>query len=217
MSVHNCSGLTNAERLVHLQQAIWNGSARTTIEGLSLTEDQYDEAIICLKEGYIRPHLIHLTHVRTITDTPHLKDGSSKELWCLHDTLQQHLRALKTMKSEPDPSFIISIIELKLDETTLYEWQKHSQEKVDEIPHYHDTLRGQWPSHPGIWVFNSTWQEAKCTIWNTLLSHWKGCFIHCCKHWVKSWLLCRLHLWETSSLLMPTVQDDVLQWQSLDS
>ena len=47
------------------------------------------------------------------------------------------------MKSEPDPSFIISIIELKLDETTLYEWQKHSQEKADEIPHYHDTLRGQ--------------------------------------------------------------------------
>ena len=73
-------------------------------------------------------------------DTPPLKDSSGKELRRLHDTLQQHLRALKTMKSEPDPFFVTSIIELKLDETTLFEWQKHSQEKVEEVPHYQDLL-----------------------------------------------------------------------------
>lgn len=67
-------------------------------------------------------------------------NGSGKELRRFHDTLQQHLRALKTMKSEPDPSFVTSIIELKLDQTTLFEWQKHSQEKVEEIPHYQDIL-----------------------------------------------------------------------------
>lgn len=54
--------------------------------------------------------------------------------------MQQHLRALKTMKSAPDPSFVTSIIELKLDETMLFEWQKHSQEKVDEVPHYQAIL-----------------------------------------------------------------------------
>ena len=73
-------------------------------------------------------------------DTPSLKEGSGKELRRFHDTLQQHLRALKTMKSEPDLSFVTSIIELKLDETTLFEWQKHSQEKVEEVPHYQDIL-----------------------------------------------------------------------------
>ena len=81
----------------------------------------------------------HQAHVRTIMDTPPLKDGSGKELRRFHDTQQQHLRALKTMKSEPDPSFVTSVIELKLDET-LFEWQKHSQEKVEEVPHYQDIL-----------------------------------------------------------------------------
>ena len=69
-------------------------------------------------------------------DTPALKDGSGKDF---HDTMQQHLRALKT-KSEPDPSFVTSILELKLDEMTLFEWQKHSQEKVEEVPHYQEIL-----------------------------------------------------------------------------
>ena len=66
-------------------------------------------------------------------DTPPLKDGNRRELRHLHDVLQQHLRALKSMKTEPDPSFITSLIELKLDPTTLFEWQKHSHENVDNV------------------------------------------------------------------------------------
>ena len=44
------------------------------------------------------------------------------------------------MKSEPDPFFVTSIIELKLDEFTLLEWQKHSQEEVEEVFHYQELL-----------------------------------------------------------------------------
>ena len=63
-----------------------------------------------------------------------------KELRSLHDILQQHLRALKFMKLEPDPSFITSIIELKFDATTLFEWHKYTQEKVEDVPPYQDIL-----------------------------------------------------------------------------
>ena len=140
VSVHSRVSLTNAEKLVYLQQAIKNGSAWTVIDGLSRSGDQYDEAVDCLKARYNRPRLIHRAHVSTIMDTPPLKDSSGKELRRLHDTIQQHLRALKTMKTEPDPSFITSVIELKLDATTLFEWQKHSQDKVEEVPHYQDLL-----------------------------------------------------------------------------
>lgn len=139
-SIHSRSSLSDAEKLVYLQQAIKTGSARSAIEGLSHTGDQYAEAVSCLKARYDRPRVIHRAHVRTIVDTPSLRDGSGKELRRLHDTLQQHLRALKTMKCEPDPSFITSMIELKLDDTTSFEWQKHSQEKVGEVPHYEDIL-----------------------------------------------------------------------------
>jgi hypothetical protein len=119
VSVHNHARLSNVEKLVYLQQAIKDGSARTAIEGLSRSGDHYDEAVSCLKARYNRPRLIHRAHIRTILNIPPLKEGGGRELRHLHDVLQQHIRALKTMKTEPDWSFITSIIELKLDSTTL--------------------------------------------------------------------------------------------------
>ena len=58
----------------------------------------------------------------------------------LHDTLQQHLRALKTMMCELDSLFITSVSELKLDPDTMFEWFKHSHDKTEVVPHYHDIL-----------------------------------------------------------------------------
>ena len=71
------------------------------------------------------------SHPRSHNHGISLVEGSATELRSLHDTLQQHLRAL---------TFITSIIELKLDATTLFEWQKHTQEKVDDVPPYQDLL-----------------------------------------------------------------------------
>ena len=63
-----------------------------------------------------------------------------KELRKLHDNLQQHVRALKTLGCDLRGTFITSMIELKLDVDTLFEWQKHSQRKTG-VPHYDDLLK----------------------------------------------------------------------------
>ena len=139
VSVHSRTNVSDAEKLVYLQQTTKSGSARGTIEGLSQTGDHYHEAIDCLRSRYNRPRLIHRAHVRMIMDVPPLKDGSGKELRQLHDAIQQHLRALKSMKSDPDGSFVTSIVELKLDADTMFEWQKYSQDKA-EVPHYQEIL-----------------------------------------------------------------------------
>ena len=86
MSVHDHSDLSEAEKLVYLQQAINNGSAKSVIEGLSRSGDQYQEAIECLKSRYNRPRVTHRAHVRMVIDAPPLKDGSGKELCRLHET-----------------------------------------------------------------------------------------------------------------------------------
>ena len=65
------------------------------------------------------------------------RDG--KELRRLHDTVLQHIRALKAMECEPSGPFITSVIELKLDTTTMFEWQKHSQ-AATSVPHYQELL-----------------------------------------------------------------------------
>ena len=94
----------------------------------------------CLTSRFDRPRLIHQTHVKKILESPQLHDGNSKELRRLHDTVQQHVRALKSMSEEPSLSFITSIIELKLDATTMFEWQRHTQSQ-SEIPHYLEILK----------------------------------------------------------------------------
>ena len=70
---------------------------------------------------------------RQLLTCPPTKEGTGKEIRRLHDKMQQHVRALKAMGQEP------SVTELKLDATTLFEWQKHTKESKD-VPHYRDLL-----------------------------------------------------------------------------
>lgn len=139
ISIHERSHLSDAEKLVYLRQALKDGTARSTIEGLSRSGEHYKEAIDYLKDRFDRPRLIHQTHVREIIEAPHLKDGSGKELRRFHDVMQQHIRALKAMGCEPPGPFLTSLLELKLDMDTSFEWQKHSQDCKD-IPGYQKLL-----------------------------------------------------------------------------
>ena len=43
------------------------------------------------------------------------------------------------MEYKPSGSFIASVLELKLDSNTMFEWQKYSQDSVD-VPHYQRLL-----------------------------------------------------------------------------
>ena len=139
IAIHERSSLSDTEKLVYLHHSLKDGAAKKVIEGLSRSGDQYAEATMCLKSRYDRPRLIHQTHVKKIVEIAPLKEGSGKELRYLHDTAQQHLRALKTIGQEPSGSFITSLLELKLDQNTMFEWQKCSQES-SEVPHYKDLL-----------------------------------------------------------------------------
>lgn len=138
-SVHGRSNLTGAEKLAYLRHALKTGHAKSVVEGLSRSGEHYEEAIVCLKSRYDRPRLIHQAHVQKILEIPNLKDGSGKELCRLHDTAQQHLRALNTLGHEPSSSFITSLLKLKFDTNTMFEWQRHSQASLD-VPHSRNSL-----------------------------------------------------------------------------
>ena len=139
ISIHSRTQLTDTEKLAYLRQALKNGPARNVIEGLSGTGSNYAEAIECLKKRYEMPRLLHQAHVRAIAEVPGPKEGNGKELRRLHDVCSQHLRALKAMGYDPSGPFVTSLIEMKLDRTTMFEWQRHTQE-VSKVPHYMDIL-----------------------------------------------------------------------------
>lgn len=139
VAVHNRTDISDSEKLVYLRHSVKDGSAKGVIEGLSRSGEHYAEAVECLTSRYDRPRLIHQAHVRKILEVPALKEGSGRELRHLHDTVLQHLRALKAMGYEPSGPFITSALELKLDTTTTFEWQRHSHSATD-VPHFRDLL-----------------------------------------------------------------------------
>ena len=116
------------------------GPDSAVIEGHFHSGEHYTEAIECLLVRYDRLRLIHQAHANKILEAPILKEGSGKKiLRHSHDTVQQHLRALKSMGYDSSRPFVTSAIELKLDTGTMFQWQKYSQEKA-EGPHYRDLL-----------------------------------------------------------------------------
>ena len=139
VAVHIRTNLTDSEKLAYLRHALKAGSAKSVIEGLSRSGDHYAEAVSCLQARYDRPRLIHQAHVKKILEIPNLRDGNGKELRRLHDTALQHLRALRSLGHEPSGAFITSMLELKLDVNTMFEWQRHSHSSAD-VPDYQELL-----------------------------------------------------------------------------
>ena len=76
------------------------------------------DSLVCLYYHYCSESCLACA----ILDAPFLKDGNSKELRCLHDVANQHHCALKLMKYETSASFVMSILELNLDQATI-KWQ----------------------------------------------------------------------------------------------
>ena len=77
--MHERNRLSNAEKLVYLQHAIKNGSAKAAFKGLSRSGDYYLEAN-CLKSCDDRPRLIHRSHVQKNMEASSLMDGNSMKL-----------------------------------------------------------------------------------------------------------------------------------------
>ena len=139
VAIHSKALLDNTEKLVYLRDALKDGPARHVIESLTHDAKCYKEAIVCLKKRYDQPRVIHQAHTRAILDAPSLKGGNSKELRRLHDVAKQHLRALKVMKYETFASLVTSVLEFKLDHTTMFKWQQHTQDS-NTVPDFDDLL-----------------------------------------------------------------------------
>ena len=137
VSIHLRDQLSDQEKLAYLRQSLKNGPAKCVIEGLSGSGNDYVEAMECLKEHYDQPRLLHREHVHATSKAPVIKDGSGKELQCFHDICSQHLQVLKAIKYEPSRAFVTALLEMKLDRSTMFNWQRHTQENSD-VPHYAD-------------------------------------------------------------------------------
>ena len=97
------------------------------IDGLLPSGGNHKETVECQQARYDRPILIHQTHVKMIID------ATGKELRTLYDVVQQNLCALKAMRNELSSPIVTVVLKSKLGITTMFKWQKHSQDKTDVL------------------------------------------------------------------------------------
>ena len=112
----------------------------TSLKDSWALEMKYDEALKCLQKRYDMPHLLHQAHVGAIVEVPGLKEGNSKELRLLYDVCSQHLWVLKTIRYDPSWPMVTSLIKMKLDRSTMFGWQRHTQGSSN-MPHYVEILK----------------------------------------------------------------------------
>ena len=139
ISIHSRVHLTDIEKLVYLRHSLQHGPATCVIKGLLGTRSEYSEAIECLQKCYDRPCILRHAHVQAIVEAPVVKHGSGKELRHLHDVCSQHLWASNVMKCKPSGALLTPLIEMILDESTMFEWERHSQDQPD-VSHYTEIL-----------------------------------------------------------------------------
>ena len=139
-SVHSQSSLSNAEKFVYLQNALKDSTAKSLVANLSPSGDQYSEAIKCLQDRYNRPRLVLQAHTTALIECPSLKEGSSRELRRIHDTWTSHTRALKVLGATLDHVYLTTLLQMKLDRSTTYEWEKHSKSYVMDVPPLEELL-----------------------------------------------------------------------------
>ena len=96
--------------MAYLRESLKDGSAKSVIHGLSQSGDHYNEVVATLRAHYDCPRLVHQKPVQMIVEAHGVKEGTGRELWRLHYTVQQHLRPLRSMDCESSEPFITSLL-----------------------------------------------------------------------------------------------------------
>ena len=94
-AVHNDDNLDNTQKFQYLASTL-TGEASRAIDGLPLTNANYDEALSVLKQRYGQPHKIIAGYVKALWELPKPTD-SIASVKDFYDSLETYIRGLKSL------------------------------------------------------------------------------------------------------------------------
>ena len=111
-TVHINESLSNIEKFSYLKGYL-GGAAENCIDGLTLSNDNYEIAVNLLKERYANPQLTIAAHMNKLLQVEKVSSSKNcRELRQLYDQIESHVRSLKTVgiNSEHYGPLLIPII-----------------------------------------------------------------------------------------------------------
>ncbi|KAL7298940.1 hypothetical protein TKK_0008041 [Trichogramma kaykai] len=129
--IHQSSHLSNVERLFYLKTLV-RGDARSALDSLQLTGDNYDTAWKLLESRYENRRLLVHEHLLALRSLKPLREPSAKAIQQLIDTLSRHRDQLRTLKCPVDmwDAWFISIAASCMDLVTSQAWEADLERRM---------------------------------------------------------------------------------------
>jgi hypothetical protein len=117
-AVHSDDSLGNIQKFQYLRKHV-EGEAARAIEGLSLTNANYEDAIDILTKRYGQPHKVNSAYMTALWKLEE-PSGSIASLLSFHDSVESYIRGLKTLEKNEDTfgDLLVPIIIEKLPAST---------------------------------------------------------------------------------------------------
>jgi hypothetical protein len=114
-AIHTNTDIANIDKFNYLKSLI-EGPAARTIQGLTLTNSNYETAIKLLEERFGKRQQIVSAHMDELLKIPSCSSDKSQSLRLVYDKISVHTRGLATLGISPDQygSLLIPVIMSKL-------------------------------------------------------------------------------------------------------
>lgn len=132
--IHTSDKISDIEKFHYLRGALKDEAAKV-IQHLEVSAVNYQSAWSLLEKRYKNKSLMIHNHIKGIVGYPKIIKESAFAIRQLSDTIQGHLRALRSLKEPVDhwDSLLIFLISEKFDASTEKEWESELL-KITELP-----------------------------------------------------------------------------------
>lgn len=143
-AVHSNPGLTNVDKFSYLVSLL-EGSALRAIEGLPVTEENYDSAVDILKKRFGKPQQLISAHMEELLKLNLCAVDKPGQLRFLYDKISVNIRGLEALgvKSDQYGSLLIPIIMAKLPAEIRVQIARNTSQDVWEIDSLLDLIQGE--------------------------------------------------------------------------
>ncbi|PFX29435.1 Exonuclease [Stylophora pistillata] len=143
-AVHSNPGLTKIDKFSYLASLL-EGSASRAIEGLPVTEENYDSAVEILKKRFGKPQQLISAHMEELHKLNICAVDKPSQLRFLCDKISVNIRGLKALgvKSEQYGSLLIPIIMAKLPDEIRIQVARNTSQDVWEIDSLLDLIQSE--------------------------------------------------------------------------
>ena len=141
-SVHQNSSLAKVDKFNHLKSLL-EGPAARAVQGLALSDANYDAAIELLEERFGRTQQIIAAHMDELLRIPSCTRDKSSSLRYVYDTINVHVRGLASLGVSADQygSLLIPIVMSKLPEELRLRVAREAKGEVWELDNILQTLK----------------------------------------------------------------------------